>query len=128
MPQTTILLYCEESGSAPLVEWLASLPEAAQVRCAAKLSLLEQQGYDLRRSHCDVIASTGLHELRVKHLRVNYRMLYFFHGQNLVVVSHGFSKEGKIPPKEIKLAQDRKGHFELDPELHTFRFQRDQRE
>ena len=35
---------------------------------------------------------------------VNYRILYFFCGSNAVCLSHGFTKEGEIPDKEINRA------------------------
>jgi hypothetical protein len=48
-------------------------------------------------------------------------MLYFFHGRQAVVVSHGLTKEDKVPTKEIDLAVARKAAFEKDPGKHTFR-------
>lgn len=62
-----------------------------------------------------------IYELRTKHGRVNLRMLYFFHGKQAVVVSHGLTKEDEVPPREIDLAVERKARFEKAPEKHTFR-------
>jgi len=57
---------------------------------------------------------------------VNYRMLYFFHGRKVVVVSHGFSKQqAKVPTREISLALRRKKEYEANPAAHTFRPERE---
>ena len=120
MPKTEVVFYCEENGKAPLIDWLAGMQQAeARNRCLAKLSLLEEQGHELRRPHAENIGN-GLYELRVKFVRVHFRMLYFFHGRDTTVVSHGFPKEGKIPPGEIKLALARKQKFENNPKRHTY--------
>ena len=50
---------------------------------------------------------------------MNYRMLYFFAGQNVVVLAHALTKESEIPSVDMKRALDRKAAFELDPEVHT---------
>jgi hypothetical protein len=50
-----------------------------------------------------------------------YRILYFFHGREVAVLSHLVTKEGKVPDSEIDRAILRKLKFEADPEKHTFR-------
>jgi phage-related protein len=76
-------------------------------------------GHELRRPDAENLGD-GLYELRVRFFQVNYRMLYFFHGRDAAVVSHGLSKERTIPPGDIRLALGRKRKFEQDPERHTF--------
>ena len=71
-----------------------------------RLGDIHEQGYDLRRPAENL--GNGLYELRVKFYRLNYRMLYFFHGRDAAVVSHGLTKESVIPTGEIKLALERK--------------------
>ncbi|MFY9825388.1 MAG: type II toxin-antitoxin system RelE/ParE family toxin [Thermoanaerobaculia bacterium] len=34
-----------------------------------------------------------MYELRAKHQGVNYRLLYFFHGQSAIVLAHGVVKQ-----------------------------------
>src|SRR5258708_39858250 len=53
-----------------------------------------------------------IYELRVGFNGMNYRMLYFFHGNIAAVVSHGIVKEAKVPPKEIDKAIERMVKFE----------------
>jgi hypothetical protein len=52
---------------------------------------------------------------------VHYRILYFFSGKNVVVVSHGLTKEDEVPAVEIRRAIERKRKFEANPKAHTFK-------
>ena len=119
MPRTNVILYLEDDDSIPLRDWLDGLQVAARDRCLAKLDLLEEHGHELKRPHAEYLEGTDLYELRVKYYRVNLRMLYFFHGRDATIVSHGFAKEGRIPPKEINLATERMNKFKADPDRHT---------
>jgi phage-related protein len=120
MPQVEVVFYREDDGTVPLVDWLTSLQQAeARVRCLARLALLHERGHELRRPHAENLGD-GLYEPRVKFFRVNYRMLYFFHGRDAAVVSHGLAKERSVPAGEIELALERMRKFEQDPERHTF--------
>jgi phage-related protein len=76
-------------------------------------------GHELRRPSVARVCA-GLYELRVKYRRLNLRMLYFFHGQMVVVVSHGFVKQqAVIPLAEVRRALDCRTRFEADPDAHT---------
>ena len=88
-------------------------------QCTAKLTLLRNQGHELRRPAAENLGG-GIYELRAKANGVNYRMLYFFHGNVAAVVSHGIVKEQKFPPREIDLAVKRKRMFEQAPKRHTY--------
>ena len=80
---------------------------------------LREHGHELRRPEADILKK-GIWELRAQHNGVNYRMLYFFRGQTVVVVSHGIVKQrSDVPEKEIDLALRRKSLFESDPSRHT---------
>jgi hypothetical protein len=49
-------------------------------------------------------------------------MFYFFHGQQVVVLSHGIIKQqAAVPPIEIERTLRRKGAFEAAPAQHTHR-------
>ena len=61
----------------------------------------------------------GIYELRASHHGVHYRVLYFFHGNLAVVLSHGIIKEREVPPKEIDKAIQRKRRFQANPKRHT---------
>ncbi len=116
---TMIVFYRDEDGSAPFLDWFDRLPEKAKVQCRARLELLSGQGHRLRRPAADYLRD-GIYELRAKAGRIQYRMLYFFHGRAAVVMSHGITKqETAVPPIEIERARRRKRAFEADPQGHT---------
>lgn len=85
----------------------------------ARIEQLKQEGHALRRPEADFLREK-IYELRVGFQGVNYRMLYFFHGNIAAVISHGIVKEDKVPPKEIDKAIERMKKFEADPKAHTY--------
>lgn len=50
-------------------------------------------------------------------------MLYFFHGNTAVVLTHGLTKEKEVPDKEIDRAVRLKKNFDADPQRHTFQWE-----
>lgn len=122
MPDTALILYQEDDGTVPLLTWLDGLSPKARIKCIARIIRLKRHGHHLRRPEADYLRD-DIHELRVGLQRVNYRMLYFFHGRTAAVLSHGLVKEGRIPPGEIDRAIARKARFEAHPEPHTYRLE-----
>ena len=118
MPSTRVVIYAEDN-LAPLWKWMDALPPKVQDKLIARIELLSEKGHELRRPHADILRD-GVHELRVVSQHVNYRLLYFFHGQT-AVISHGITKEDVVPPREIELAVARKQRFAHDPVKHTYR-------
>lgn len=118
MPETEVLIYASEDGSAPLLDWLDGLPQKVQDKCLVRIERLGQMGHELRRPEADLLRD-GIHELRASFRGVHYRVLYFFHGQR-AVISHGVVKEREVPSGEIDLAIDRWRRFEKNPDKHTF--------
>jgi len=117
MPRVQVVFYRDDNGSVPFLEWFDQLSEKAQDKCGVKIERLGELGYELRRPEADYLRD-GIYELRVRLRSVNYRMLYFFHGREVVVLSHGIVNERLVPPDEIELALKRKLRFETDPERH----------
>jgi hypothetical protein len=119
MPETEVIMFQANDETVPLMEWLDKLPGKVQDKCLVKIQRLEEKGYELHRPEADSLRD-GIHELRVAFRGMQYRMLYFFHGQQ-AVISHGLKKESVVPSKEIDLAIERKTRFENDPMKHTHR-------
>lgn len=123
MPKTSILFYQEKEGNSPIVDWLRELKKTNRkgfARCVGRISQLESTGYELRRPSADYLRD-GIYELRAKHVKVQYRILYFFYGQNVAIVSHGIIKEqSAVPDIEIEQAIKRKKNFVENPEAHTY--------
>ena len=120
MGATEVVFYREDDGSVPLLNWLEDLNEKAREKCLVRLARLEELGHELRRPEADYLRDE-IYELRAACQGVQYRMLYFFSGKAVVVVSHVLKKETKVPPREIDHAVARKKKYAADPAAHTFR-------
>lgn len=119
MAQTKLVYYREEDGTVPIIEWLAKLPRKANAKCHVYLTRLELEGHELRRPNGDYLRD-GIYELRPSFDGVHYRILYFFQGNEAVVVSHGLTKERSVPGVEIERAIRRMERFRSNPPSHTF--------
>ena len=119
MAKTEIVIYQEQKSQVPLLDWLDSLPSIAQDKCIALVEKLAVMGYELRRPHCDILRD-GIYELRARYGNVHYRILYAFIGRNIVLLSHGFTKEKKVPDKEINRAIRNRDNYIRDSKAHTY--------
>jgi hypothetical protein len=105
-----------------VLAWLQGLQKSnskAWANCRARIVQLSQLGHELRRPAADFLRD-GIYELRARQGHVQYRILYFFHGRNVAVLSQSLTKEDSIPPVEIERALRRKRQFEQNPEKHTY--------
>ncbi|MFH1743792.1 MAG: type II toxin-antitoxin system RelE/ParE family toxin [bacterium] len=121
MPETEVCFYRENDGTVPVLDWLWRLrcqDRKAFANCVALIRRLAMFGYELRRPQVDYLRD-GIYELRAKSGHVNYRVLYFFCGQNVALLAHGLTKEAKVPESDIDCAVARKRRYEQDPERHT---------
>jgi len=106
VPESEIVFYRE--GETVLFEqWLNTLP-------------VRSQGHELRRPIADLLRD-GIYELRPTYQGVHYRILYFFSGKSVVVISHGLSKESTVPAVEINRAMERKKKYEANPKAHGWK-------
>jgi len=118
VPRTRVVLYREEDGTVPILEWLDVLPPKVVAKCRVRIERLRELGHELRRPEADLLRD-GIHELRIGFQGQNYRMLYFFHGNVAAILSHGLVKERAVPPVEIDRAVERKKRFSMNPTKHT---------
>ena len=118
MPPAELLFYCEAEGGVPILDWLDGLPVKARLRCIGYLRRLAASGHELRRPVADYLRD-GIYELRPSYQGIGYRILYFFDGRDVVVVSHGITKEQKVPDIEIRRALARKLNVSKDRTRHT---------
>src|ERR1035438_7078987 len=106
MPQISLFFFRDAAGVAPVVEWLREhrrRDSKGYAKCVAAIQRLAESGYELRRPVADYLRD-GIYELRVKRGHVNYRILYFFHGQQVAVLAGALAKEDVVPPIEIHRA------------------------
>jgi hypothetical protein len=127
MPTCKVVRYRQRDGAVPFNDWFDDLVSGgkAQRRDAAfrldsVLARLESDGHALRRPIAAPLRD-GIHELRVRAGRVHFRVLYFFAGPGVAVVSHGCTKEGAVDDVEIQRAIVRRREFLSNPTLHTAR-------
>lgn len=111
----------EANGTVPVRDWLETLRRRgnrkAVVKLTARIQALAEHGNQLRRPQADILRD-GIYELRARVGRVNYRLLYFFHGQAVAIVAHGLAKEAEVPARDIETAKVRRALLEKDPKSH----------
>jgi len=115
-----VISYRESDGECPLMDWFDGLPAKARAKCFVRIERLTEMGHELRRPEADYLRD-HIYELRAKHDGVNYRMLYFFIGRGVAVISHGITKQREdVPNTDIELAIRRMKAFSKNPTEHTF--------
>ncbi len=122
-PISVVVYFCDTDGSVPALDWLLELgrrDRCAVSKCIAQIDLLRQFGHELRRPIADFLRD-GVYELRIRTGRSQHRVLYFYHGRNVIVLAHGLTKKGAVPPKEIDRVISRMEQFKKNPTLHTHR-------
>jgi len=122
MPRTDVVFYQETEGDVLVLDWLKKLrrsDQQAYAKYIAAIERLAEFGHELRRPLADFLKD-GIHELRVRKGRVNYRILYFFHGRDLAVLAHAITKKGEVPDADIDRAVRRRKAFASNPAAHTY--------
>jgi hypothetical protein len=119
VPQSEVVFY-REGETVLFVQWLNTLPDKVQAKCLAQVGMLRSQGHELRRPIADFLRD-GIYELRPTYQGVNYRILYFFSGKNIVVISHGIAKQSEVPAVEINRAMERKKRYDANPKAHGWK-------
>lgn len=123
MPSTRVIFYQDEKGNVPVLNWLDELERQdpkGLINCLDRIQQLASMGHELRRPLADFLRD-GIYELRASHRRVQYRILYFFHGRNIAIIAHEIVKEdAAVPDIDIDRAIDRQQLFIADPATHTY--------
>ena len=105
--------YIGSSGRQPVAEWLDSLDKSADAHMHDKVVRLQQNGLMLiNTSMMKPIKGddSDFYELKYH----NYRIaLYHETASNTFILLHGFKKERKREPREIKIARSRLREYQL---------------
>jgi phage-related protein len=102
-----LVFYTTERGDSPIDDFLDELDKKSRAKVAAYLSLLEEQGPNLKRPYADGVRGK-IRELRIHHSSNQYRILYFFQLRKQIVLVHAFSKKTQqLKEKDIELAERR---------------------
>jgi phage-related protein len=123
MPETRVIFYQDEKGKVPVLDWLDELERKdpkGLINCLDRIQQLAIMGHELRRPLADFLRAR-IYELRASHRRVQYRILYFFHGRNIAIIAHAIVKEDSaVPDVEMERAIERQQLFIADPATHTY--------
>jgi hypothetical protein len=120
LPLTRVLFYQDASGEAPVRTWLRHLRQRdarGHEKCVARIERLAELGHELRRPEADYLRA-GIHELRARRGTVNYRILCFFLGRNVAVLTLALTKDGVVPAFDVERALQRKHQVLRDPRSH----------
>ena len=102
-----IIFYTTERGDSPIDKFLDSLDKKARAKVEAYLSLLEEQGPNLKRPYTDIVRGK-IRELRIQYTSNQYRILYFFKMRNQIVLVYAFSKKTQqLKNRDIEMAEKR---------------------
>ena len=105
MAEFEVEFYETTDGDKPAKDFLISLDNKMRAKMASMISLLQENGYNLREPYSKHL-SEGIFELRAK---VGYditRVMYFFYIDRRVILTNGFVKKTKKTPlKELEKAK-----------------------
>lgn len=100
-----VIFYETPSGHVPVDDFLDSLQIKVRAKVEKWIEKLELHGPNLPRPYADIVVGK-IRELRIVFGSNQYRILYFFFGK-IIVLTHGFPKKtDKVPPLEIKRAEN----------------------
>lgn len=107
----TIEYYELKSGRCPVEEFIDSLDAKSRAAVARTLDLLEKFGIALRMSFARHLEKQ-LWELRIRHGRNRYRIIYFLASGRTFILLHGFTKKtGPVPRADMEIAEHRRDDY-----------------
>ncbi len=107
-----IIFYRTQNGHAPVVNYLDSLTGKEAQKVLWVLKLIEEKEAVPKKFLKKLDGTSGLYEVRVQFGNNIFRLLGFFDGENIIILTSGFTKKSqKIPIKEIKTAENRKQDY-----------------
>ena len=105
MSRFEVVFYEAVGGKQPAKDFLLSLDKKMRAKMAQMISLLQDNGYELREPYSKHL-SDGIFELRAKEGSGITRVLYFFYVDEHIILTNGFIKKTqKTPRREIERAK-----------------------
>lgn len=100
-----IIFYRKEGGRSPIEDFISKCSEQEKLEIVAHLDALSQLGFKARRPLADYLED-GIYELRVRVMKKQFRVLYFFFHQDKIIITNAFVKKStKIYMAEIEMAK-----------------------
>jgi phage-related protein len=107
-----IEFYKTVQGTSPVEEFLDTLDDSQVNKVLWVLKLVREQNPVPASYFCKMVNTDDIWEVRVQFGGNIFRLLGFFDGSNLIILTHGFQKKSqKTPKQEIKLAESRKREY-----------------
>ncbi|MBW2573625.1 MAG: type II toxin-antitoxin system RelE/ParE family toxin [Deltaproteobacteria bacterium] len=108
----TISFYRTASGKCPVKKHLDSLTDVQVTKIAWVLKLIRELDQIPSKYFKKLVKTNDIWEARVDVGRNTFRLLGFFHGRELIILTNSFQKKSrKTPLKEIRLAEKRKKEY-----------------
>jgi phage-related protein len=107
-----IEFYKTAQGASPVEQFLDSLDDQQVKKTLWVLRLIRELQPVPANYFCKMVNTDDIWEVRVQYGGNIFRLLGFFDGANLVILTHGFQKKSqKTPKQEIALAELRKRDY-----------------
>ena len=107
-----ILFYESAEGQKPIQRFLDKLDGKQAKKIAWTLQLVEEMDVVSAKYFKKMVNTDDLWEVRVASGSNIFRLLGFFDGSKLVVISHAFQKKTQKTPKQaIEIAEERKKDY-----------------
>ena len=104
--------YKSRSGKSPIIDFLDSLSGKQAQKITWVLEIIEESHIVPKQYFKKLVNTDDIWEVRVISASNIFRLLGFFDGNNLVILTNGFAKKTqKTPRKEIRLAEKRKKDY-----------------
>ncbi len=114
-----IVFYRTMSGKCPVKKHLDSLTDVHAAKIAWVLKLIREFDQVPARYFKKLINTNDILEVRVDVGRDTFRLLGFFDGRELIILTNSFQKKSqKTPRKEIELAESRRKEYISRSENH----------
>ena len=108
----TVNFYQAESGKSPVEDFLDSLSGKQAQKVIWVLRLVEELDIVPRQYLKKLVNTDDIWEVRVQFGGNIFRLLGFFDGTTLMILTNGFAKKSqKTPRQEIELATRRKNEY-----------------
>jgi len=108
----TVNFYRTDSGNCPVEDFLDSLSGKQTQKVVWVLRLIEELNVVPRQYLKKLVNTEDIWEVRVQFGGNIFRLLGFFDGSTLMILTNGFAKKSqKTPRQEIELATRRKNEY-----------------
>jgi phage-related protein len=105
MRPLAVVFWRSEQGNEPVRDWLKSLPDDVTKAIGDDLRLVQWK-WPVGKPLVDGFGD-GLYEVRTKHKNVNYRVLFAFENETIILLHCIIKKTPKTPPAAVALARRR---------------------